>query len=436
MITKPAKSLFLLGALLFTGINTVQAEVRWVDQIVALAGNEIITQSELTGETQFIGAQLRASGRGTPSANELRKEVLEQLIIKKLQLQRAKERGIKIDDLTLDEAVKGIAKDNGMSLNRFRQELTREGITYKQFREDVRKELAITRLRQREVLNQVRVSETELNDALRQHRKGEAQSSSFQVSHILLSIPRGVDLQSSAANKARDKAYEIQQQAANGADFAALARQHSESGYAASGGDLGMRKFAELPSLFADTVAGMREGEVADVIESGRSLHVIKLMKKHSATPSAMIKEYNVRHILISTTEKGRSDEQAEKMLYQIRQQIMRGESFASLAKKYSDDPGSGKRGGELGWAPSSTYVSSFADNIEKTPRGEITEPFQSEFGWHILQVQGDRTTTASDEQLKTRAHALLLKRKQAEELQNWLARLRDEAFVEYRTGS
>lgn len=433
-MNKLAKSLLFSGMLL-SCVSTAQAEVRWVDQIVALAGDEIITQSELANETQFMSAQLRSAGRDLPAATQLQKEVLEQLILNKLQLQRAKERGIKIDDLTLDDAVKGIAKDNGMSLNRFRQELTREGITYRQFREDVRKELAITSLRQREVLNQVRISETEVNDALRQHRKGEAESSHYQISHILLSISTSTEVNSSSADKIREKARSIRQQAAQGSDFATLARQHSESGSASSGGDLGLRKFAQIPTLFSDTVSGMREGEISNVIESGKSLHIIKLVKKQSSAPTAQIQEFNVRHILVSTAAKGRTDQQAEKQLYQVRQQIMRGESFSSLAKKYSDDPGSGKRGGELGWAPASTYVGAFAEQIEKTPAGEITEPFQSEFGWHILQVQGERQTTASDEHLKSRARAVLMKRKQAQELQNWLSRLRDEAFVEYRVG-
>ncbi|CAG0911545.1 unnamed protein product, partial [Cyprideis torosa] len=165
------------------------------------------------------------------------------------------------------------------------------------------------------------------------------------------------------------------------------------------------------------------------------SLHIIKLVERDSSQPDIKVKEYNVRHILMSTTEKGRTDAQAEKMLYDLRQRIMRGQDFASLAKSYSDDKGSGAQGGELGWSPSSTYVPEFADNVEKTPVGSITEPFQSQFGWHILQVQGERETEVTNDQLKARARAILTQRKQAEELQNWLRRLRDESYVEYRIG-
>lgn len=426
---------FLSAVSLLAAVSTASAEVRWLDGIVALAGNEIITLSELNGESSFLVSQLKSAGREAPPNDELQQEVLEKLIVSKLQLQRAKERGIRIDDLTLDEAVKGIARDNGMSLQEFRQQLGREGIPYKKFREDVRKELAISSLRQREVLSQVRVNESEVEDALRQHRKSEATNSRYRIAHILVSIPAGVDTTTSEAEKFRDKARKIQQQAASGADFAALAREYSESGFAAQGGDLGMRGYADIPSLFSERVAGMNEGEVSEVIESGNSLHIIKLVERDSSQPDIKVKEYNVRHILMSTTEKGRTDAQAEKMLYDLRQRIMRGQDFASLAKSYSDDKGSGAQGGELGWSPSTTYVPEFADNVEKTPVGSITEPFQSQFGWHILQVQGERETEVTNDQLKARARAILTQRKQAEELQNWLRRLRDESYVEYRIG-
>lgn len=426
---------FFSGALLAGAASFVNADVRWLDGIAAMAGNEIITHSELAEETRFIGKQLKSSGAKELASDQLQQEVLERLIVSKLQLQRAKERGIRIDDLTLDEAVKGIAQDNGMPLDEFRQQLGREGISYRKFREDVRKELAITSLRQREVLSQVRVSESEVDEALRQHRQGEAETSRFQIAHILVSIPKGVDSNSSEGAKIREKAETIRQQATSGSDFAQLARKYSESSYAVNGGDLGMRDFKDVPTLFSNTVAGMAKGEVSDVIQSGNSLHIIKLVDKQSSQPEMKVKEYNVRHILIATTEKGRNDQQAEKMLYQIRQQLMRGQSFAALAKTYSDDPGSGKRGGELGWAPSSTYVAEFADYVEDTPIGSVTEPFKSQFGWHILQVQGERETTVTDDQLKGRARAILTQRKQAEELQNWLRRLRDESFVEYRIG-
>lgn len=425
----------LTGSLLLGAVSLASAEVRWVDDIVALAGDEIITRSELSAESSLIKSQLRNAGRDDLPADQLQQEVLEKLIVSKLQLQRAKEKGIRIDDQTLDEAVKSIARDNGMGLDEFRQQLGREGLSYKKFREDVRKELAISSLRQREVLSQVRVNESEIEDALRQHRKSEAANSRYRIGHILISIPASVDTSSKEAQVYREKAHSIQQQAATGSDFATLARQFSESGLATKGGDMGMREFNSVPSLFANSVANMNPGDVSDIIESGHSLHIIKLLERESSGPQVKITEYNVRHILVATTDKGRSDAQAEKSLYDLRQRIMRGQSFASLAKSYSDDPGSGAQGGELGWSPSSSYVPTFAEKVERTPIGSITEPFQSEFGWHILQVQGERETEVSDDQLKGRARALLTKRKQAEELQNWLRRLRDESYVEYRLG-
>lgn len=414
-----------LAALLATGLSCAHADTQWLDSIVAQAGDEVITQSDLDRATRQASAQIKARTGQQPPKDELRREVLEQLIITKLQLQRAKDQGIVIDDITLDKAINSIAKDNGMTLPDFIKALKAEGLEYKDFRKSIREELAVTKLQKRELARRIKVTDQEIDELLNKHQQSSSKNARYRLSHILITAPEGAD--AAAVEEARKKAQDIHDRASSGEDFRKLAKKFSEAGNATKGGDLGWRKFDELPTLFTNAVTNAEKGKVADIIRNGNSFHVVKIMDMESNDAGPREVQYRARHILI------KPGPGAEKKLEKIRQRIIKGEDFGALARKYSEDPGSGTKGGELGWASASTYVPAFAEAIQKTPKGKITQPFKSRFGWHILQVEDQRTVKVDKDELRARARALLAKQKEDEALQEWLTELRDEAFVEIK---
>ncbi len=424
MSTNTVKKIFL-ATLLAAGLNTAHAEVQWIDRIVAQAGNEVITQSELDRQTRLAASRIKARTGKTAPEDLLRDEVLEQLIITKLQLQRAKDRGILIDDITLDKAVDAIAKDNGMTLPDFIKALKAEGLEYKDFRENIRQELAISKLQKRELASRINISEQEIDDLLGKHKQSANRNAAYRLSHILITAPEGAD--EAAIEKTREKAEKIRQEAIAGEDFDTLARKYSEAGNAGKGGDLGWRKFDELPTLFVSAVKGLKKGDVAELIQNGNSFHIVKVSDLKSSTPTVKETQYHARHILIKPKPGAR------KQLAKIRQRIKKGEDFGILAKEYSEDPGSAVNGGDLGWASASTYVPAFAETIQKTPVGKVSKPFKSQFGWHILQVLDTRSVVVGEDKLRAKARAVLAQQKEEEALQEWLTELRDEAFVEIK---
>ncbi len=417
--------LLLLATLLAGGLSAqrANAKVRWLDRIVAIAGQEAITQNELEKEKQLILQQLRARKARIPEGEALDRQILERLILKRLQLQAAKRAGIRIDDQTLEKALVKIAGDNGMSLPQFRKALEKEGLNYVDFRNNIRDELTISALHERQINRRVNVSEQEVEDLIDANLK-DASNKEYSLSHILVAVPAGAS--PAQVEKARKKIEALRQRILLGDDFAQVAIANSNGQHALEGGKLGWRKASQLPSIFANVVKNLKPGEVSEPIRSPSGFHLVKVNEIRGGGQAAHSVETLARHILIKS-------EDGEQRLEKIRQRILAGEDFAELAKKYSEDAGSAKQGGSLGWNFPGTFVPAFEAALASLKPGEISRPFKSRYGWHIVQLQDRRDATVPRKVLRERARAVLTQQKQEEELQLWLRRLRDESFVEIR---
>jgi len=400
------------------------AETQWLDNIVAIAGQDIITERELRQELQIIVRELNARKTKLPAKEVLIPQVLERLIIKKLQLERADSQGIRIDDISLDKAVGRIAAENTMSLPQFRKALTAEGLNYASFREDIRHELAISKLRQRQVDGRITVSDQEISDLIEKSNQAGKNNKRYRLSHILIALPGAATPQH--IETARKEAAEVLLKARSGDDFSALAIAHSDGQQALQGGDLGWRSDDQLPPQFTEEIAKLKPLEVSQLIRSASGFHIIKLMEVDSSVGKPKIKQTRSRHILVT-------GKNAQALLLKLRKQILNGADFSALAKKYSKDPGSAAKGGDLGWTSPGTFVPAFEEALASLSPGQISKPFKSRFGWHIVQLQEQRTSDVPDDLLKARARELIVKQKREEETELWLRRLRDESYVEYR---
>ena len=336
--------------------------------------------------------------------------------------------GIRIDDLTLDREMANLAKNNGMSLLDFREKIIREGLDYAKFREEVRKELTIKLLRKRQVDSQIQVTDREVDDLIASQSEALNKNVEFLVRHILVSIPEDATPENIKA--ARTRAEGILEKARSGENFAELAISDSDGQQALNGGDLGWRTLGELPSVFVRSVTLMDPGQISDLIRSPSGFHIIKLEDKRGGQ-KAMIEQTLARHILIKTNALV-SDEEAQARLESLKRRIEGGDDFATLARAYSEDKGSAIDGGKLGWATPGSFVPAFEEAMNKLEIGQISEPFKSEYGWHIVQVLDRRKQDDTLKLLRNRARQLIAERKQEEELRLWLRRIRDEAYVEY----
>jgi peptidyl-prolyl cis-trans isomerase SurA len=363
-----------------------------------------------------------------PSEESLNKQVLDSLILEQIQKQLSTQLGIRIDDFTLDREMNTLAKSNGMSLLDFREQIIAEGLDYASFREDVRLQLAIKQLRKRQVDNQVNVTDREVEDLIASQSEALNRDVEIRIRHILISIPE--DAAPDQIKTAREKAESILEQINQGQDFAELAVSESDGRNALQGGDFGWRPAAQLPGVFMRSIALMDTGDISDVIRSPSGFHLIKIEDKRGGQ-QAWIEQTRARHILIKTNALV-DDAEAQSRLGSLKRRIEQGDSFATLARAYSEDKGSAVEGGDLGWATPGTFVPAFEETMNNIEIGVISEPFKSQFGWHILQVTERRRQNSTMQIIKARAKQLIWERKREEELELWLRRIRDEAFVEY----
>lgn len=400
-----------------------------LDRIVAVVNNEVILDSELVEMEQTVRQQLRQREAAIPSSEILRRQVLERLIMQKLQLQRADMSGIRVGDDALNAAIRQIAENNNLTLRQFRDALESDGYDFAEFRETIREEMVISRLRKSEVEDAIVVSEREVDNFLAtQNLQGDSEQA-FRLLHILVGIPDAPTPEQVQA--AEEKLAEIQGLLEQGADFSEVAAGYSDGQNALEGGELGWRKQAELPTLFAGVVPNLSVGEVSEVIRSGSGFHLVKLAEKRSEE-THLVKQTKARHILIKTNELV-TDEAAESRLNQLRERILNGEDFAELARAHSEDTGSAIEGGSLGWASPGVMVPEFEEVMNSLAEGEMSEVFKSRFGWHLLQVEERREQNMADEFNRNKAREQLKQRKIEEELESWLRAMRDEAYIEYR---
>ena len=405
------------------------AEYQELDAIVAIVEDDVVLASELRTRFQQVKSSLEAQNRQLPPTEILISQIMERLIVESLQRQEAERRGVVIDDETLTRAVIGFAEQNNMTLAQFEQALIQDGTSYREFREEIRGEIMINRLQRNLINRRITISEQDVQGLLNSPFYKEMFSDEYRIGHILLSIESGAS--EAAVIEAAARGAEIVAELRNGADFAKMAIENSSASTALEGGDLGLRKAAELPSLFAETVLAMAVGDVADPIQTSGAVHIIKLLEQKGAGTQRQ-QQTLVRHILVQPSEI-RSEEETESLIKSIDAQLNDGADFAELAKEHSEDPSSALNGGSLGWATGQEFVPEFAETMSKTAKGSRSAPFQTQFGWHILEVLDHREEDMSDEARERMAMDILHRRRFEEEQQEWLKELRDEAFVEIR---
>ena len=347
----------------------------------------------------------------------------------RIQLQLAERAGIRVDDESLNRTINKIAQENSVSLSQFREILEADGYSYEKFREEIRNEIQLSQLRKRQVNNRVNVSEREIDNFLaNQEFQGDIDAE-LRLGHILLALPEYATDDEIAEVKAM--AMDIRSEIMSGGDFSEIARDISDGQNADKGGDLGWRKMNDIPSLFAQYVPDMSKGDVSEPIASASGFHLIQVMDIKSEV-ELMITQTRARHILVKIDELTTTD-QAEQKLRQLRERISRGDDFAALAKGNSDDTVSALDGGNLGWTNPGQLVPEFERVMDNMQLGEISPPFKTDFGWHIVQVLERREFDNTESAKRSKARAAIYKRKFDEAMQSWSRELRDEAYVEYR---
>jgi len=416
----------------FLLLALIMANVAWaepLDKIIAVVNNEVLLESELDSMEQTVRQQLRQRDAAVPPSDVLRKQVLERLIVQRVQIQNASRVGVRVGDDALNAALRQIADNNKLSLREFRNALESDGFDFTDFRESIREEMIISRLRKSQVEDRVIVSDREIDTYLAtQAVQGNAEVA-YHLAHILISIREAAepeDVQNGNAKLAK-----IQRLLDEGSDFSEVAAGYSDGQNALEGGDLGWRKQGELPSLFSDAVPKLTVGQVSDPLRSGSGLHLVKLLDKKSEE-THLVKQTLASHILIKTNELT-TDDDAEKRLNILRERVLNGDDFAELARAHSDDTGSAIEDGSLGWSSPGAMVPEFSKEMDALDAGEVSGVFKSRFGWHLIKVYDRREQNMAEEFQRTKARQQIRQRKISEDLESWLRELRDEAYVEYR---
>lgn len=405
-----------------------QAEPQPLDRIIAVVNDGVILQSELDRAISMSTAQLRERGIQLPREDVLRTQVMERLVVNRLQTQRAAEAGIRIDDRELNEVLGNIAAQNGLTLAAFADAVRKDGMDFLSVREQVRDEVLVARVKQKEVDSRVVVTDQDI--ALFLANRSALDDSEYRLSHILVALPEGATAEQREA--ARTKAEGLLARLRKGEDFAQLAASSSDGQQALQGGDLDWRKGSALPGLFASTVSKLKQDDVSEVLESAGGFHIIKLTGKRGGGETQTVQETRARHILLQANAI-RDENATLAQAQELAQKLKNGESFEALAKQYSDDPGSKNAGGDLGFTPSGVFVPEFQIRLDQLQPGETSSPFHTQFGWHIAQVIERRTRDTTEETRRLKARQAIIARKSAEEYDVWLRRLRDEAYIEYR---
>ena len=414
-----------------------QPRSQLVDEVVAVVNNSVITRRELLDRADEIENQLRAAKREVPPRPDLLGEVLERLVMERVQTQAAQEAGIKVTDQEVDRAIESVAQQNKMSATELRSRVEASGMSWTKYRDELRKQVQVIRLREREVDSKVQVYDGEIDNYLAARNGGQAAASGpteFNVAQILVRVPE--DASDAQKAQLKTKAEGLLKQAQGGADFAELAKANSEAPEASQGGSLGFREIGRLPAVFANAVVDLQPGAVVhEVLESANGFHVIKLVSKRTAAaqPAASdrIAQTQVRHILIRTGP-NMPEAEAKRQMATIRDRITHGVDFADAARRYSQD-GSASQGGELGWVSPGELVPEFEQAMNRLRPGEISDPVVTQFGVHLIQVENRRETEVSPEKQRDFARAEVREQKLRAAYDDWVRQLRSAAYVEYR---
>src|SRR3984885_10884484 len=413
----------------FAQTRDISVHGELLDRIAAIVNDGLVLKSELDEQMSSVEKRLLEQKVELPSQSVLRQQVLDRLVVQEIQAQRAKHVGLTVSDEQLNSALQEIASRNKIPFDQLPTALAAQGVDYKQYRESMRKELTLTTLRQRDVIAHINVSPHELDQFLAREQSAAA-NDEFNVSHILLSLPEAATPQQ--LDEITHKAQDLAARASKGEDFAQLAIANSNSQTALDGGQLGWKKGIQLPQFILDLVTKMKPGEVSAPVRTPSGFHIVKLNERRDGQTKVIVNQIHVRHILMKTNEID-DDETVRQKLSKLRERILNGEDFAGLASTNSADPGSAPDGGDLGWTGPGTFVPEFDKAIADLKVNEISEPFKSRYGWHIVQMLGTRTYDSTDDVRRQRAFAAIRESKADEETELWLRRLRDEAFVEIK---
>lgn len=405
------------------------AEPQPADRIVAVVNDEVITLYELRARLDQAVIQLKKQGTPLPARDVLEQQMLERLVMDKVQLQFAKENGIKVDDAQLEQALQRIAANNKMSLAQLREALQKDGITFPKFREEIRNEMTIARVREREVENKINISEGEIDNYLAEGSAKNGGSEEYEVAHILLRTPESASPEQIQRIKA--KADQIFERIGKGEDFSQLAASFSDAPDGLQGGSLGVRPLDRLPAIFSDAVVKLKPGEVAPVLRSPNGFHIVKLVAKRGGVAAPAVEQTHARHILIKVNELV-SEADAKHKLEGLYERIKNGGNFAELARLFSQD-GSASKGGDLGWIYPGDTVPEFERAMNLLKPGEVSKPVQSPFGFHLIEVLERRVQDVSSDRQRNAARQVLRDRKMDEAYQDWLRQARDRAYVELR---
>lgn len=414
------------AAVLLMATQLLSADEQALDSIIAVVNDDIILATDFERERTQL---LRQNLPNLPKGEALDRLVFERLIVASLQLQQARLRGIRVDDANLQRTLEDMARNNNLSLSQMREQLARDGIEFFEFRETIRKEMIISTLMRREVESNLRVSDEEVDDYLQ--ATGSDNATSYELEHLLIKLPQQAD--DNQVENALQRARALASQARDGVPFADLVEgERTAAGNDVEGGNLGWRTVSDLPDLFAGQLPGLQAGDVTEPLRSPAGFHLLKLLDQRSQDTRQVLR-VKARHILIDTRG-GRSVAEARREITEVAAKLAEGRTFASLASEYSDDPNSARSGGDLGWFNSGEMVPVFERKAFSEPLNQVSEPFQTQFGWHLLEVtEREYQEAASRDSATERARQELRQARAEERFQEWLQNLRDDAYVEFR---
>ncbi|SON48113.1 peptidylprolyl isomerase SurA [Vibrio tapetis] len=415
----------LLGAALVVSSLSALAEPVSLDKVIVIVNDGVILQSDLTGALKTIRANAKASGQSLPDEEVLHEQVLDKLIMDTIQTQQAEQMGVRIDDNRLNSALKEIAKNKELTLEQLRQSIEAEGLSYSDFREQVRKEISASEARNAQVRRRINILPAEVDNLANILAQETNATVQYKLNHIQL---RFNDEQSKqeVEQQAKDLVAKLKQ----GEDFSTMAYSYSKGPKALQGGDWGWMRKEEMPTIFADQITMQGKDSIIGPFRSGVGFHILKI-EDVKGLETVAVTEVNARHILIKTSVI-LSDDGAKRQLNELTRQIQAGErTFAELAEQYSADPGSAANNGELGYQTPDLYVPEFKHQVETLPENQISEPFQTVHGWHIVEVLDRRQVDRTDSAMKNKAYQILFNRKFNEEVGAWMQEIKAGAYIE-----
>lgn len=429
------RSLYILLAIApVSGAAAAQAlseTGEFLDGIAAVVNEGVVLKSELSRQTQIIAERARQQDLQLPPPSVLREQVLERLVLEEIQLQRAERIGIQISDQMLNEAIARVAADNNVPFEQLPTLLEQDGVDYAEYRREMRRQLTLDQLRRIEVTGRISVAPRELEQCIADLEDNVVVNSEYNLSHILISVPQSAT--SEQFEEAQTEAALVHQQLEQGADFGEMAVRYSDSQTGLEGGNLGWRKGDQLPTIFSDVVGTLEVGEFSRPMRAISGFHIVKVNDYRGINEKSEVEQARIRHILITPNEVI-DDQTARQRLEGAVEQIRSGEDFGELAKLLSDDPGSANDGGDMGWRSPGTFVPEFEEVARNAEIGVVSEPFQTRFGWHILEVQDRRIYDNTEDLKESNCVQRIRNGKLADESELWARRLRDEAYVDIRS--